>query len=111
MFDESPIDYVEVLAALDAHLGEDVLVLVTGRSEDATPLLRLRGPIGRVDPLTEGLVSNDETVEVASFGVGDALFCLSGPEFVDASRIGDQDWLVIRLEHVELEVRFAGPAE
>ncbi len=102
------IDYPTVLEHLAAHVGEVAIILAYGRGERTTPVLRLRGPLGEIDMVTEWAGTSDNKVGVAGLAVGAALLALNVEEFDRASFMPDLDWLAIEMTYLQLEVRFTG---
>jgi hypothetical protein len=102
------IEYREVLDWIANHEGRDGLVMIYGKSEDSTPLLRLGGIFGALEALDEGQVTSDHIVGVASFTVGDARFGLNVAEFESAAKVESQDWVLIDFAGMTMELRF-GP--
>ena len=102
------VGYSVVLDHLAKHAGEVVIVLAYGRGERTTPVLRLRGPLGEIDMVTEWAGTTDDRVGTAGFRVGGATLGLNVEEFDRASYMPDLHWLLIEMTYLQLEVRFTG---
>ncbi len=101
------VDYRDVLDWIADHEGRDGLVMIYGKAEDATPLLRLDGIFGKLEALDEGQVTSDDIIGVASFTVGDGRFGLNAAEFEGAAKVETQDWVVVELVGMTVELRFS----
>jgi hypothetical protein len=106
MLDTHEINFNDALEWLAAREGDDLLLLLSGPTDQSPVSVRLSGLLGPLQVIDENSWDDSQPATgTASFPVGDALISMFGPDVRRCEVVDDAGWLIVYQQHSVLEWR------